>query len=124
MIGAISAEFNKSYILGFGSINLNLVLIALLYFANTFVFIYQNRKSVYTYVSPYVVIPVLFVILFCTIKTGVLLDTVLAASTLLIYGLFLLFKNKYLNIAMKVVTYLALYLILLASWSTISYDMD
>lgn len=124
MIGAIAAEFNKSYILGFGSINLNLVLIALLYFANTFVFIYQNRKSIYTYVSPYVVIPVLFVILFCTIKTGVLLDTALAASTLLIYGLFLLFKNKYLNIAMKVVTYLALYLILLASWSTISYDMD
>jgi hypothetical protein len=124
MIGAIATEFNNSYILGFGSINLNLVLIALLYFANTFVFIYQNRKSIYTYVSPYVVIPVLFVILFCTIKAGVLLDAVLAASTLLIYGLFLLFKNKYLNIAMKVVTYLALYLILLASWSTINYDID
>ena len=52
-----------------------------------------DRKSIYTYVSPYVVIPVLFVILFCTIKTGVLLDTVLAAGALLIYGLLLNFGH-------------------------------
>ncbi|MBR4830662.1 MAG: zinc ribbon domain-containing protein [Bacilli bacterium] len=124
MIFAIFIEFNDSYIKGFDSINLNLVLIAVLYLANSFVFIYQNRKSVYTYVSPFVILPNIFVIIACLVKSTLLGVCIFAGAALVIYVLYLLYKNKYLNITSKIVTYIALYLMLLCTLSGTNYNSD
>ena len=47
-----------------------------------------------------------------------------AGISLVIYIAFLLFKNKYLNITSKIVTYVALYLFTLGILFTMDYDSD
>ncbi|MBR4351183.1 MAG: zinc-ribbon domain-containing protein [Bacilli bacterium] len=124
MVGALYVEFNNSIIKSFDTINLNLILITVLFIANTFVFIYQNRKSIYTYVSPFVVLPNMLVILGCMIEDARLGICLFAGISLVIYIAFLLFKNKYLNITSKIITYVALYLFTLGILFTMDYDSD
>ena len=124
MVGLIIREFEGNYIKDFGSINIYLVLITVLFFVNTFVFIYQNRKSFYTYFSPFIMVPVLFAILNSFTNNEKVFACVLAGATLLIYVLYLLFKNKYLKITFKIITYITLYLILLAVLISTLYATD
>ena len=113
MIFAINVAFSDSYFYSFNSLNLYLILITVLFLANTYVFIYQNRKSIYTYVSPYVIVPVVSSILICVVDNRVVLASLISTSCLAIYALFLLFKSKYLYIAGKAVTYVSLIIMII-----------
>ena len=109
MVGAINIEFRHSFITNFGSFNIYLILISVLFFVDTFVFIYQNRKSFYTYFSPFIVVPVLLSILVSCIENEEVFACVLVGAVLLLYGLYLLFKNTYLKITFKIVSYITIY---------------
>ncbi len=123
MIGAIVVTFNKSYITGFASINIYLILITILYLVDTFIFIYQNRNHVFKYVSPIVIIPVILTILSCSIENKIVLSSIFAGSCLVIYLLYLLYKDAYLKITSKIITYISLYvLIFIAMCNTAYYD--
>ena len=114
MVGAIAVEFKDSFITGLGTINIYLVLITILFFVNTFVFIYQNRKSFYTYYSPFIVVPILISIIGSFVQSGEVFVSALAISIVIIYVLYLLFKNNYLKIVSKIVTYATLYILMVA----------
>lgn len=111
----IIREFQNSYITGFGSFNIYLVLIGVLFFVNTFVFIYQNRKSFYTYFSPYIMVPTILALLDVTVLNETVFAGLFVFAVLAVYLLYLLFKNNYLKIAFKVIAYISLYIALLVA---------
>lgn len=114
MVFAIAVEFRHSYITSFGSINLYLVLISLLFLVNTFVFMYQNRKSFYTYFSPFVMVPAMLSIIGSMVENEQIFMCIFSVVVLALYGAYLLFKSKYLKITFKVIAYVSLYITLLA----------
>lgn len=124
MVFAINVTFRNNFITDFGSINLYLALITVLYLVDTFVFIYQNRKHVFKYVSPFVIVPVIFSILLCVIEDSQVFACTLAGFILLIYGLYLLFKDKYLKIAFKTITYIVLYFLVFIVFVTSFQSID
>ena len=109
-IGILS-EFQLSY-----TFNIYLILIVVLFFVNAFVFIYQNRKSFYTYFSPYVMVPVILTVLDVTIQNENLFAGLFVISIIAVYVLYLLFKNKYLKISFKIIAYTSLYIALLVAF--------
>ena len=122
---AIYGSFGPSYITGFNSINIYLILITVLFFVNTFVFIYQYRKSAFTYASPFLIMPVVFSVVAVTVYNATIAVNLIAGTALVVYLIYLLFKNNYLKITSKIIAYLYIYffifIILLAMITSAEY---
>ena len=108
MVFALNVAFKVDLIKTFGSINVYLILIVVLFLVNNFIFIYQNRKEFYTYFSPFIIMPMLLSMLAAFVKDDKIYMCLFAASALIIYSIYLIFRHKYLKITTKIVTYIAL----------------